>query len=291
MFDRFDDSARRAVLIAGQTAGYQRQDVIATNHMLFGIMAAVGQDLAPAAGDVILSLGADPQSIRDLLLGDFDEGRQMSYGHIPFTPKLRLALERAVTVADTLGSRHIGAEHLLAGLAGGSDDQAGHLLARLGFTTSTVTNAIASTGSPSPSSPRSFVVYLPVGKSVFKNGGRIYPDLASATAAHPDQDIAPFPLVLADGEFFTLVLGHNGNKPVASFASYRDAFAAVDAFRAAQGVTPTIRIMSPTVTEHRGKDTNNRDVVLGRTVEYDRVSVMSRVVAPTLHEAKASKAG
>ncbi len=231
MFERFTDSARRAVATAGQTASYQRQEEIGTNHLLFGVVAA----------------------------------------------------------ADELGSNHVGAEHLLAGLVGGTDDQAGRLLASLGMTEAAVLDAIASTGSPSPSSARSFVVYLPVGKSVFKNGGRIYPDLAAATAAHPDQDIAPFPLTLADGEFFTLVLGHNGNKSVGSYASYRDAFAAVDAFRTAQGVTPTIRIMSPDVTEHRGKDSNGRDVVLGRTVEYDQHSLMSRVVTP--HEAKAAKAG
>jgi ATP-dependent Clp protease ATP-binding subunit ClpC len=277
VFERFTDSARRAVLVASEIAGYQRQEEIATNHLLFGIVSAVGQDLAPVAGDVILALGTDPQSIRDLLLSGFDEGTEPSPGHLPFTSNVRLALERAAAVADTIGSNHVGAEHLLAGLAGGSDDQAGRLLAQLGFTTAAVIEAITDRSAPEPTSARSYVVYVPVGKSIFKNGGRIYPELAAATAAHPDQEIAAMPLVLADGEFFDLVLGHNGNKSVGRYATYPDAYAAAEAFRVSQGVAPAIRIMVPAVEELRGKDSRGRDVVLGSSVEYSRTLLTYRL--------------
>lgn len=282
MFERFNNSARRAVATAGQTASYQRQEEIGTNHLLFGIVAAVGQDLAPTAGDVILRLGTDPQSIRDLLLADFDEGHEPSPGHIPFTANLRLALERAVTVADAIGSNHIGAEHLLAGLAGGSDDQAGRLLAQLGFTTAAVTDAITDASAPSPTAARTSVVYLPAGKSVFKNGGKIYPDLATAQEAHPGQEIAPFAFPLHDGEFFDVGTPLPGNrfKSWGSFTDYPAAFAAAGEFaKNATGYDMVVKLMVPHVQELRGKDSRGHDVILGRSVEYGRVGLIHRLAA------------
>lgn len=284
MFERFDEPARAAVHRASLFANHCRHGHIGTAHLLFGVVAVAGQDLAPAAGDVIIRLGSDPQSIRDLILGLIVEGTEPSPGHIPFTPNVKTALERAVASADTVGSNHVGVEHLLAGLAGDPRSSAGQVLTPMGFTDAAVIDAITSTGSPSPTSARTDVVYLPIGKSIFKNGGKIYPDLATALAAHPDQEVTPFPLSLADGEYFTL-MGRNARKPVASFASYKDAFAAAESLRESLGVIPTIRIMTPTVTEHRGKDAAGRDTVLGRTVSYEQVSVMARVVTPTLHPA------
>jgi hypothetical protein len=284
MFERFDEPARAAVHRASLFAGHCRHNHIGTAHLLFGVVAVAGQDLAPTAGDVIIRLGSDPQSIRDLILDLLVEGNEPTPGHIPFTPNVKAALERAVASADAVGSNHVGAEHLLAGMAANPDSTAGSLLSSLSITDADVLSAITDTAmAPSPTSARTDVVYLPVGKSIFKNGGKIYPDLAAALAAHPDQEVTPFPLSLADGEYFTLIVGHNARKPVASFASYKDAFAAAESFRETQGVTPTIRIMAPTVTEHRGKDAAGRDTVLGRTVSYEQVSVMARVVTPTLH--------
>ena len=66
VFEKFDDTARTAINRAGQFARYYRHDYIGTGHLLFCIVAAVGHDLALVAGDAILRLGADPQSIRDL---------------------------------------------------------------------------------------------------------------------------------------------------------------------------------------------------------------------------------
>lgn len=129
--------------------------------------------------------------------------------------------------------------------------------------------------------PQTFAVFFPVGKSIFKNGGKVYPDLAMAQAARPDQEIAPFPLQLTDGEFFDVgaALPENRFKSWGSYASYPDAFTAAEQFRkTVTGYGVVIKIMTLATIEHRGKDAQGHDVILGRTVEYDRVRVSSRVL-------------
>lgn len=126
-----------------------------------------------------------------------------------------------------------------------------------------------------------------MGKSIFKNvGGKVYPDHAMAKAAHPDQEIAPFPLQLTDGEFFDVgaSLPESRFKSWGSYASYPDAFAAADQFRKTiTGYEVVIKIMSPVTIDHRGNDAQGHDVVLGRTVSYERIRVASRVLGSTNH--------
>lgn len=86
------------------------------------------------------------------------------------------------------------------GLARNSSDTAGGVLSRLGVTDLKVHGAIQdSTPASSPTGARTCDVYLPSGKSIFKNGATAYPDLASAQAAHPGEEIAPFVFPAARG--------------------------------------------------------------------------------------------
>ncbi|NVM96114.1 hypothetical protein [Arthrobacter wenxiniae] len=89
-------------------------------------------------------------------------------------------------------------------------------------------------------------MYLPVGKSIFKNGGRIYPDVATIQAAHPDQEIAPFVVRLGDGEFFDVGTVHPRFSSWARFVSYADAYTAAEEFKNVQGADVQIRILFPT---------------------------------------------
>lgn len=283
MFEKFNDAARRALAAAANEARDLNSDVIDTGHLLLGLtkMARGEQNKAVEA---FLALRVLPQEIRDHTLAALPaQGASPSPGHLPFTPETKKALELTVTGSHLLGDSFIGPEHLLAGLVRTENSTAGKVLARLGITEARAHAAIKdSTPALSPTAARTCAVYVPVGKSVFKNGGKIYPDLATAQAAHPDQEIAPLTFPLNDGEFFDVgaALPQNRFKSWGSFADYPAAFAAAAEFqRNVSGYDIVIRVMVRDVRELRGKDGRGHDVILGRSVEYSRVSLVSRLAS------------
>lgn len=285
MFEKFDDDARRAIVIAKDVNAAVGRDHLCTEHLLFAI-AQVAVERTSKIQAVIMALGLSPKTFRDLTHQSL-RGPGPSYvsRHIPFSTDMKQAMDSALHTSELLGDNHIGPEHLLAGLAHTTGSNAGKLLAGLGVTEEKVHAAIKdSSPAPSPTAARTFAVFVPVGKSIFKNGGKVYPDHATAQAAHPDQEIAPFPLQLTDGEFFDVgaALPENRFKSWGSYASYPDAFAAAEQFRKTiTGYEVVIKIMTPATIEHRGKNAQGHDVILGRTVEYDRVRVSSRVLDPS----------
>ncbi|HEX9089560.1 MAG TPA: Clp protease N-terminal domain-containing protein [Arthrobacter sp.] len=283
MFEKFTDTARAVVVLAKDCAEDLGQQEIGTGHMLLAIAASASADESPKAAAVIAALGVTPEAIRDQTVSVLTRRNDTSPGHLPFTQDLKKSLEFALRSALMLGDNHIGPHHLLAGLVRQADSTAGKILARLGITEDTIHAAIRdSTPAPSPTAARTPVVYLAIGKSIFKNGGKVYPDHESAAAAHPDSEIAAFPLALTDGEFFDVgaALPQNRFKSWGSYADYPAAFAAAKGFQqTAPGYNIVIRIMVPDVTELRGKDSRGHDVLLGRRVEYSRVPVISRLTA------------
>lgn len=288
MFEKFNDTARAALLMSKDIAADLNQDHISTGHLLLGITGFVARTpgwknppgVSPKVEAVILALGTTPEAIIDQTAPEMKKGTGHSPGHVPFTPDMKQALEFAHRSSMMVGDNHVGPEHLLAGLARAEGSTAGKILARLGITDGRVHSAIHdSTPAPSPTAARICDVYLPVGKSVFRNGGAIYPDLASAKAAQPGKEIAPFAFPLNEGEFFDIGTTSPRFSSWGKFASYPDAFAAAEEFKKVQGADVKIRIMVPDVQELRGKDSRGRDVVLGRSVEYSRISVISRLSA------------
>lgn len=129
-----------------------------------------------------------------------------------------------------------------------------------------------------PTAARTCNVYLPVGKSIFKKGAKIYPDLAAAQAAHPGQEIAPFAFQLHEGEFFDVCTMYPKRSSWGKFATYPDAFAAATELGNVTGAGIQIHIIVPTVEEIRGKDSRGHAVVLGRSVHYTSVRLMSRLL-------------
>lgn len=281
MFDKFNDAARRAVTGASAAARDTRFARIGTGHLLLALTQVIDGEQNKAV-EVMLALCVQPATVRDQCLSvlagpddDFNEGFQ------PFTPALKKSLELSLRGSLLLGENYIGPEHLLYGLARNTDSTAGKILDGLGFTTEAIAAAIQNKPAPvpDPTAARSFEVFVPAGRSIFKNGGKVYPDLVTAQAAHPEQEIAAFPLVLAGGEFFDVGTAGLSLTSWGRFASYPDAFAAAEDGKKAQGVATAIRIMVPDTVELRGRDGRGNDTVLGRSVEYVRVSVMSRLSA------------
>jgi hypothetical protein len=287
MFEKFNDTARAAILMAKDIADHYSQDHISSGHLLLAVVGHPAveprwknwQGVSPKAAAVIAALGTTPEAIINQTVPVLAFGTGSTPGHLPFTPNLKQALEYALRSSMILGDNHIGPEHLLAGLARATDSIPGRILARLGITDLKVHAAIQdSTPAPSPTAARTCDVYLPVGKSIFKNGAKVYPDLATAQAAHPGQEIAPFTFPLHEGEFFDVCTLYPKRSSWGKFATYPDAFAAAAELSDVPGAGVQIHIMVPTVEEIRGMDAQGRDVILGRSVAYTSTRLMSRLL-------------
>lgn len=280
MFDRFNDAARRSVAGAAQEARDLGMDGISTGHLLLALTVSVPGEQNKAV-ETLLALRILPQEVRDRMLAAMPpKADSTNDGYLPFSPEAKKALELSLRGALLLGQNYIGPEHLLYGLTRNANSSAGRVLAGLGITCEKIHRVIeGKTPEESPTAARICEVYLPVGKSIFKNGGKIYPDLATAQAAHPGKEIAPFTVPLHEGEFFDIGITSPRFSSWGKFASYPDAFAAAEEFSQAQGADVKIRIMVPDVVELRGKDSRGHDVVLGRSVEYSRISVINRLAA------------
>jgi tRNA(Arg) A34 adenosine deaminase TadA len=112
MFERFTDSARRAVVAAQEEARRLDHDYIDTEHMLLGLLQDPDSTAARAVGPLGLSLEATRQRVEAVV----GRGKRLPSGHIPFTPRAKKALEYALREALALGDTFIGTEHLLLGL-------------------------------------------------------------------------------------------------------------------------------------------------------------------------------
>lgn len=280
MIDRFNDAARRAVAASGEKAREMNSSDIDTGHLLLGLLHyPAGQP--NNAGEVLALLGVPVLAVHDATVAALPAGdTPVEASHIPFTLQTKKAMELSLRGSFILGDNFVGTGHLLYGLARNTESTAGRVLAGFGITYEKIHDAIKGIlPATAPTAERVFEVFIPAGKSVFKNGGKIYPDLATAQAAHPGKEIAPFTVPLHEGEFFDVGTTLPRFSSWGKFASYPDAFATAEEFNNIQHADVKIRIMVPDVVELRGKDSRGHDVVLGRSIEYSRVSVMNRLAA------------
>lgn len=102
MFERFDEQARQAVVLAQEEAVALHHDYIGAQHLLLGVMQA---DPGLAAVPV--------ETIRGLL----DRGTGESPRQLPFSSVAKRALEGALRESLALGHRQINSAHILLALA------------------------------------------------------------------------------------------------------------------------------------------------------------------------------
>ena len=120
MFERFTNTARKAVVLAQEWAGEQRHAGITTADMLVGVAEADGGSGAAALAD----LGVDADRLRRSVLAVQPAGSEPSAERLPFTPGAKKALEFSLREALRLGGRDIDSGHLLLGLLAAADDPA-----------------------------------------------------------------------------------------------------------------------------------------------------------------------
>jgi hypothetical protein len=128
-FARFTERARKAVISAHVEAQARKHGYIGTEHVLLGLM----DDPESVASVALANLGATKDGISEALAGLVPDGGVEIQGHIPFTPRSKLALENALGEALALGHNYIGTEHLVLGLHKVSEGLASRILVDQGI--------------------------------------------------------------------------------------------------------------------------------------------------------------
>lgn len=177
MFERFTDDAREAVVAAQREAAALHHGWIGTEHLLLGVLATdgpgarllagFGVDAPAVRGDVVrivgigedtidpdalATLGIDLDAVRERVEKAFGPGaltprRRCRRGggsiHIPFTARAKKALELTLREALSLGSRKLGADHLVLALLREGDGVAARILTERGVTLAAARDRVA----------------------------------------------------------------------------------------------------------------------------------------------------
>ncbi len=128
MYERFTDTARRAVVRSQEEARRLQHDYIGTEHLLLGVVA---EATAPATR-VLATVGITGDAVRLQVQRSVPAGTAVVAGHIPFSASTKKALELSLREALLLSHNYIGTEHLLLGLTREDNGAGGLALRSLG---------------------------------------------------------------------------------------------------------------------------------------------------------------
>ncbi|MDT3440957.1 MULTISPECIES: Clp protease N-terminal domain-containing protein [unclassified Pseudofrankia] len=129
MFERFTDSARRAVVLAQEESKALGHDRIGTEHLLLGL---VHEEAGPG-GVALASFGltlADARAAVEAVVGVTEPA---SMTHIPFTPRAKHVLETSLRESLLLSHTYVDSGHLLLGLLAERSGVAAEVLYRVGI--------------------------------------------------------------------------------------------------------------------------------------------------------------
>jgi DNA-binding NarL/FixJ family response regulator len=126
---RFNDKARRVLVLAQEEARMLNHNYIGTEHILLGLLHE-GEGVAAKALEESLdiSLEAVRQQVEEII----GEGKAAPTGQVPFTPRAKKVLELSLRESLQLGHNYIGTEHILLGLIREGEGVAAQILQRLG---------------------------------------------------------------------------------------------------------------------------------------------------------------
>ncbi|MFF5233325.1 ATP-dependent Clp protease ATP-binding subunit [Dactylosporangium sp. NPDC000521] len=134
MFERFDDRARRVVVLAQEEARMLGHNYIGTEHILLGLIheAESAFEGGGVARKVLDRLGISLAAVRVQVEEIAGHGNQQPAREIPFTPRSKRVLEFSLREALQLGCTYIGTEHILLGLIREDEGIAAQVLVKLG---------------------------------------------------------------------------------------------------------------------------------------------------------------
>lgn len=129
MFERYTESARRALFFARYAVSELGAASIQTEHLLFGLLR---QEKGIVAR-ILRMRGIDPEAMRREIEQRRTRPSIATSMEVPFDADVKRALEHAREEADRLQHSYIGTEHLLLGLLRNEQSAAGSMLAARGL--------------------------------------------------------------------------------------------------------------------------------------------------------------
>ena len=129
MFERFTDRGRKIIILAREEAERHQNDYLGTEHLVLAIL----RESDGIALMIIKKMGLSPEQIRLEVERSLPTGgTTVTFGEIPFSPRVKKVIEYGVEEARLLGHNHIGSEHLLLGLLREEEGIGGKVLRSLG---------------------------------------------------------------------------------------------------------------------------------------------------------------
>jgi ATP-dependent Clp protease ATP-binding subunit ClpA len=127
VFERFTERARHVVVLSQDEARSLKHNYIGTEHILLGLL----REENGIAARALASLRITIDEVRAEVVRIVGAGADESPGALPFTPRAKKTLERALREALSLGHRYIGTEHILLGLVSIEEGVAARVLEAL----------------------------------------------------------------------------------------------------------------------------------------------------------------
>ena len=129
MFERFTDKGRKIIILAREEAERHQNDYLGTEHLVLAIL----RESDGIALMIIKKMGLSSEQIRLEIERNLPGGgTTMTFGEIPFSPRVKKVIEYGVEEARLIGHNHIGSEHLLLGLLREEEGIGGKILRSLG---------------------------------------------------------------------------------------------------------------------------------------------------------------
>lgn len=139
LFTRFSPGARRAIVLARDSAQKLRHGAIGTEHLLVGLLA---EEYEGTASGVLGEFGVTEGAIELAVAERMGVGKREVSAHLPFAPRSKKVLELTLREAVRLGHDRIGTGHVLLGLLREGNGLAVELLSARGVDLDAVRRAV-----------------------------------------------------------------------------------------------------------------------------------------------------
>ncbi len=123
-FERFTERARTVLSQSELEAHRLGHGFVGTEHILLALLEATDG----LAARVLEDAGISKSMAEDQILALIKRGTASDEGKLPFTPRAKAVLRRAVEEALRLGHNYVGTEHLLLGLLSDEESVAAKVL-------------------------------------------------------------------------------------------------------------------------------------------------------------------